>query len=56
MKILHSLGGTPYSKNLKPQGLLINTYYRCIVNITIQDRQCTIAWYVDDNKVSHVDE
>ena len=25
-------------------------------NITIQDKQCTILWYVGYNKVSHVDE
>ena len=44
-----------YSKNLKSQGFLINPYDRCIENSTIQDKQCKIAWYVDDNKVSHVD-
>ena len=45
-----------YSKTLKPQGFLVNPYDRCIANITIQDKQCTIARYVDNNKVSHVDE
>ena len=45
-----------YSKTLKSQGFLINTYDRYIANSTIQDKQCTIAWYVDNNKVSHVDE
>ena len=45
-----------YSKTLKPQGFLINPYDRRIANITIKYKQCTIAWYVDDNKVSHVDE
>ena len=45
-----------YYMTLKSQGLLINPYYRCIANSTIKDNQCTIAWYVDDNKVSHVDE
>ena len=45
-----------YSKTLKPQVFLINPYDRCIANSTIQDKQCTIAWYVDDNKVSQVDE
>ena len=28
----------------------------CIANSTIQDKQCTIACYVHNNKVSHVDE
>ena len=45
-----------YSENLKSQGLLINEYYRCISNSTIKDNHCTIACYVDDNKVSHVNE
>ena len=45
-----------YSKTLKSQGLLINPYYRCMKNSTIQDNQCTILGYVDNNKVSHVDE
>ena len=45
-----------YSKTLKSQVLLINTYDSCIENSTIQDKQCTIAWYVDNNKVSHLDE
>ena len=45
-----------YSKTLKSQVLLINTYDSCIANSTIQDKQCTIAWYVDNNKVSHLDE
>ena len=45
-----------YSKTLKPQGLLINPYDRCIANSTNKDEQCIISWYVDDNKVSHVDK
>ena len=45
-----------YSKTLKPQGLLINIHDRCIANSTIKYKQYTIAWYVDDIKVSHVDE
>ena len=45
-----------YSKTIKSQGLLINPYDRFIANITIQDKQCTIMWYVDNNKVSHIDE
>ena len=45
-----------YSKTLKPQGFLINAYDRFISNITIQDKQCTISWYVEGKKVSHADE
>ena len=31
-------------------------YHRCRANSNIQENICTIVWYVDDNKVSHVDE
>jgi hypothetical protein len=27
----------------------------CVANKTIYGKQCTIAWYVDDMKISHVD-
>ena len=43
-------------KDLTSQGFLINPYDRCKVNITNKEKQYTIAWYVDDKKVSHVDE
>ena len=45
-----------YSKPLKPQGLLINQYDRCIINSTIKDKQLKIERYVGDKKVSNVDE
>ena len=45
-----------YSKTLKSQVLLTNPYDRCIANSTIQYNKCTIIWYVDNNKLSHVDE
>ena len=35
---------------------MVNPYYRCIAKRTKDGRQCNIAWYIDDNKVSHVDE
>ena len=27
----------------------------CVANSQINGKQCTVAWYVDDNKISHVD-
>jgi hypothetical protein len=45
-----------YVKVLKGMGFKINPYDRCIANKMINGKQCTIAWYVDDNKVSHVSE
>ena len=45
-----------YTKKLKSLGFIINTYYRCILNIIIDYKQCTIVWYVYANKLSRVDE
>ncbi len=36
-------------------GFEINPYDRCVANKMIDGKQCTILWYVDDNKVSHMD-
>ena len=44
-----------YSETLKKEGFVINPYDRCVANKEINGKQCTIVWYVDDNKVSHVD-
>ena len=35
---------------------MVNTYDRYIANIAIKCNKCTISWYVNDNKVSHVNE
>ena len=42
-------------KSLKEWGFEINPYGWCIANMTINGKQCTILWHVDDIKVSHVD-
>ena len=34
-------------------GFEINPYDKCIANKVINGSQCTIAWYVDDVKISH---
>ena len=44
-----------FSTTLKDLGFRINPYDPCIANKTINGHQCTIAWYVDDNKISHRD-
>ena len=36
-------------------GFQINPYDRCVANNIINGHQCTICWYVDDNKISHID-
>ena len=45
-----------YTKTLKSLGFIINTFERCIASSVIDAKQCKISWYVDDNKVSHVEE
>ena len=45
-----------YANTLKGMGFEINPYDRCVANKIINGRQCTICWYVDDNKVSHEDK
>ena len=44
-----------YVKTLKGMGFKLNPYDRCVANKIINGKQCTIAWYVDDNKISHND-
>ena len=44
-----------YVKNLKHLMFIINKYGRFVANSMIDGNQCTILWYVDDNKLLHVD-
>ena len=39
---------------LKGMGFKLNPYDKCVANKVIEGTQCTVLWYVDDNKVSHV--
>jgi hypothetical protein len=39
---------------LKTMGFTINPYDPCVAHCMIDGSQCTIAWYVDDTKISHV--
>ena len=45
-----------YSSTLQKEGYVINPYDKCVANKSINGTMCTIVWYVDDNKVSHIDE
>ena len=36
------------------EGFQINLCDKCVANKIINEKQCTIAWHVDDNKLSHV--
>ena len=44
-----------FSNSLEKIGFQINPYDRCVANKVINNNQCTIVWYVDDVKVSHID-
>ena len=43
-----------FTSKLEKMGFVLNPYDPCIANCMIDGSQCTIAWYVDDNKISHV--
>jgi len=36
-------------------GFKLNPYDPCVANSQVRGKQCTVAWYVNDNKISHVD-
>ena len=42
-----------YSSTLQEMGFELNPYDLCVANAQIEGSQCTICWYVDDNKISH---
>lgn len=44
-----------FTELLVALGFKLNPYNPCVSNVKINGKQCTIVWYVDDNKVSHVD-
>ena len=44
-----------FNNTLNEMGFVLNPYDPCIANCIIDGSQCTIAWYVDDNKISHVE-
>jgi len=44
-----------FSSTLKQMGFALNPYDPCVANKMINGKQCTIGWYVDDTKISHVD-
>jgi Reverse transcriptase (RNA-dependent DNA polymerase)/Zinc knuckle len=40
---------------LEGWGFVVNPYDPCVANKTIDGKQCTIIWHVDDLKISHED-
>ncbi len=47
----HSL----YTEVLEKEGFELKPYDRCVANKMINGKQCTLAWYVDNNILSHSD-
>ena len=45
-----------YSSCLTDMGFVLNPYDPCVANAIIDGSQCTVCWYVDDNKISHKDK
>jgi hypothetical protein len=43
-----------FSTTLEQHGFVTNPYDFCVANATIEGSQCTIGWFVDDTKISHV--
>ena len=44
-----------YSYTLKDMGFEFNPYNLCVANANIERKQFTVCWYMDDNKIGHVD-
>ncbi|KAG7372416.1 reverse transcriptase RNA-dependent DNA polymerase [Nitzschia inconspicua] len=44
-----------FASTLMDMGFELNPYDPCAANKMIDGKQCTVVWYVDDNKISHVD-
>ena len=43
-----------FTKNLKKMGFVINPYDPCVANKTVDGKQMTICFHMDDCKISHV--
>jgi hypothetical protein len=45
-----------FFRDIESQGFTLNPYDPCVANKVINGKQFTVAWHVDDIKMSHVDE
>ena len=45
-----------YTSVMTELGFELNPYDLCVANKIINGKQCTVAWYVDDNRISHVEQ
>jgi hypothetical protein len=44
-----------FYSSLQAMGFVLNPYDSCVANCMIKGKQCMVAWYVDDAKISHED-
>ena len=44
-----------YISTLQDMGFELNPHNMCVINSMIDRKQCTMCWYVEDNKISHKD-
>jgi len=44
-----------FSTTLFDMGFKLNLYDLCVANATIDGKQCTSVWYIDDNMITHMD-
>ena len=44
-----------FFENLRKIGFALNPDDLCVVNKVVNGKKCTITWYVDDLKISHVE-
>ena len=45
-----------YTSKIQGMGFELNPYDMCVANKVINEKQCTIGYYVDDNIATHVEE
>ena len=45
-----------FRDTLQDLGFVLNPYDPCVANAQIKGSECTIIWYIDDNKISHKDQ
>ena len=43
-----------FTSTLKDDGFIVNPYDLCVTNKRVNGKPCTITWYVNDLKISHV--
>ena len=65
MKVLRALYGcieaalawyNMFTTTLMKEGFKLNPYDKCVANKTINGKQCTIAWHVDDCVATHIEQ